>query len=1130
MIRIRVLGSLTATVDKAGDAPTPLDRDSSRPDPVDLGGRRQRSVLALLLVARGDVVSVDRLIDDLWHGEPPPRALGALQAYISNLRRLLEPDRAPRAPASVLVSSPPGYAMRLDTDAVDAWRFEAVLRAAPGIANPRQRRSAIEDALAVWNGPAYAEFATEPWAQPEATRLEELRLSAREMLATAALDAGDPSAAAAEAQALTREYPLREEGWRLLALARYAVGRQADALAALRQAREVLADELGIDPGPALVQLESDLLAQRIPVSRSPVDETLPPAAPAATGQPDVVAELARTLPDTPAATTTNGFVGREDELRQLHRATGADPGRSRVVLLSGEAGSGKSLLLNRFRRDLENEGWLVTVGRCPETEGAPPAWAWVEALRSLTAAVDPGENGEALAPLLDDDLVAAAETDASFGRFMLHRAVGRYLAEVTEQRPLAIFLDDVHRGDAETLALLSSIVDNTAVLAVLAYRPDEVSPRLEGALAAIAKATQARIKLAGLAPDAAASLLTSVSGTTPDPQTIAALLERTGGNPFYLRESARLLGSEGELVATSEVPEGVRDVLRRRFSRLPEISVAALRMAAVIGRQADVEVLLRASEADEDSVLDAIEAGVVAGLLDEPDPGTVRFTHALVRDTLYQDISRLRRARWHLRVAEAIEQVRPGDVAALAHHFGESLSASTARRAADAALAAADQAERRFAHDAAAEYFRRAITALDRLPDGDHSGERVAVLARLSGTEILAGDAMSARESRDRAIDIAGTAGTAGRDDLLITALTCWDTPTPWVNRTYGDVDERVVEHIEHSLAVPDLAESTRVRLLIALVAEVSGDRNDRAYAAATEAIDIARRGTDQLLLGLALSARISVFEVPGAEPEREQYVRELTALGERASLPAFALMGHFAAMQIAATALDFASVEGELAHTERLADRFQWRQAQAINRMSRGFLHHLRGDVDAARECFLDVHVQMKRDGAMLADGILLLAMFSLMSTEGRLAEMAPLVEAYAQAPDAIADAVALTRHAAGDGERARRLYDGPTPIRPDYLRSMMLTIRGMTVVALELTELARPVYRDLVAYRGQIGGGVSAAFAMGPVDTVLGDLACLLDDPDTAKEHYTVAVDVATRCGCRQWIATALDRLGT
>src|SRR6478736_824530 len=112
-LALRLLGTLEADV-------------ASRA--VDLGGPRQRAVLALLLVARGEVVSVDRLIDDLWRGEPPPRATGALQAYVSNLRRALEPDRAPRMPSSYLISAAPGYAVRVDEDAVDAWRFERLVR------------------------------------------------------------------------------------------------------------------------------------------------------------------------------------------------------------------------------------------------------------------------------------------------------------------------------------------------------------------------------------------------------------------------------------------------------------------------------------------------------------------------------------------------------------------------------------------------------------------------------------------------------------------------------------------------------------------------------------------------------------------------------------------------------------------------------------------------------------------------------------------------------------------------------------------------------------------------------------------------------------------------------------------
>ena len=175
------------------------------------------------------------------------------------------------------------------------------------------------------------------------------------------------------------------------------------------------------------------------------------------------------------------------------------------------------------------------------------------------------------------------------------------------------------------------------------------------------------------------------MAGAQPDAATLAALLERTEGNPFYLTESARLLGSEGGLVATSKVPEGVRDVLRRRLARLPELTVSVLRLAAVIGRDIDIDVLVGAAEVDEDAVLDALEAGVLAGLLTEPAAGSVRFAHVLVRDTLYEDAPRVRRGRWHARVATAVAAVHPDDPAALAHHYHQAGSTATARLAVDA-------------------------------------------------------------------------------------------------------------------------------------------------------------------------------------------------------------------------------------------------------------------------------------------------------------------------------------------------------------------------------------------------------------------------------------------------------------
>ncbi|WP_280481018.1 AfsR/SARP family transcriptional regulator, partial [Nocardia cyriacigeorgica] len=251
MVFIRVLGSFAAEV--GGES-------------VPLGGPRQRGVLAMLVAARGQVVPVDRMIEDLWRGEAPARALASLQAYVSNLRRLLEPGRPPRTPARLLVSAAPGYALRLPREAVDAWRFEQLLEQARTVAEPGATRALLDDALALWAGPAFAEVADEPWALAETARLDELRSIARELHIAAGLRLSLP--VTPDAENLTREQPLREEGWRLYALALWSSGRQADALAALRRARTTFADELGLDPGPDLVELEEAILTQRTEVLR----------------------------------------------------------------------------------------------------------------------------------------------------------------------------------------------------------------------------------------------------------------------------------------------------------------------------------------------------------------------------------------------------------------------------------------------------------------------------------------------------------------------------------------------------------------------------------------------------------------------------------------------------------------------------------------------------------------------------------------------------------------------------------------------------------------------------------------------------------------------------------------------
>jgi len=318
-LRINLLGELTAAYDGR---------------PLDLGGRRQRAVLARLVVARGDVVPAESLADAVWGEKAPRDAPGALQSYVSHLRRGLHPGMPARARTEVIVRQGPGYALRHPQEDVDAWHFEALLRRAEGQTRPEDAVALLVEGLDLWRGPALVEYADEPWAEAEIARLTELRTLARERLLAARLAVEDPGLLVPELEGLVADEPLREERWRLLTLALYRAHRQADALAALRRARDMLADELGVDPGPALRQLEAEVLAQ------SP--SLVAPRRPAV---PERHQEGGRTDGQDP-------LVERDAETAALSGLLdGLGEGRSGLVVVEGPAGLGKTRLLHEAQR-----------------------------------------------------------------------------------------------------------------------------------------------------------------------------------------------------------------------------------------------------------------------------------------------------------------------------------------------------------------------------------------------------------------------------------------------------------------------------------------------------------------------------------------------------------------------------------------------------------------------------------------------------------------------------------------------------------------------------------------------------------------------------------------------------------
>jgi DNA-binding SARP family transcriptional activator len=1101
VIGVRVLGPLEVIVDGV---------------PADVGGPRQRCVLARLIAEHGRVVSADRLIEDLYADEAPPRALAAVQSYVSHLRRALEPGRPARAPSGVLVTSPPGYAVQLGQDAVDAWSFEDEIHQAAGLDDPAAVQNRLSSALAYWRGTAFQEFGGMPWADLEASRLEELRLMATERLANAALRLGRAAQTVAGLNRLTAEHPLREEAWRLLALALYQSGRQGDALAALRRARARLAADLGVDPGPALRELEDGILAQAQQLS----------APPAALSRTSVVAVPGPAGSDAaPAAAAP--YVGRDAELGQVTRsAREAAAGRTRIVLVTGDAGAGKTALAGRVSQRLADEGWTVTAGRCPEDEGAPAGWPWAEALRRLAAAAAPAEP-QALAALLTD--ASAGDGDPAAARFRLHRAVGGYLEAVSRAAPLLLVLDDLHRADGETLALLADITADLAaarLLVLATYRPAEASEQLTGCLATLAAREPARVKLGGLDAAAVGELIQATCARPVDGETARAIAERTGGNPFFIKETARLLDSEGALAAATEVPTGVREVLQRRIARLPATAQTILQQASVIGTEVDVDVLGEVAGAEEPVLLDAIDAGLLTGLVTEPGTGRIRFAHALVRDTLYHSLSRLRRSRLHARVGEAIERHSPGQVAALAYHFAEA-GTDPANAARYCGLAAA-QAEQIFAYPEAARLYEQAIACLDQtrgMPDQERL-ELVLVLVRALAH---AGQLARARSYRHDAV----RAALPLNDPVLLArVITSFDVPRLWPSHEYGVTDDELVGMVEQTLArLPRGDEPLRCRLLTTLAFELQGAESERGYQASAQAVEMARRLGDPGVLTVAINGRyFQSFRHDGLA-ERRRLGTELLALpGKPVTAEALA---HTLLLAVSSGVADFAAADRHADQAARIADRYDLYLIATAVSIYRAMRTALDGGLTAAGELYQQAAARLNRLGLWQhGAGASILGRFSLLIMQDRVAEIAGELESLNNgtplASTVLCEPYALALAASGRSAEARAAAGRPRPIRRDMLWMFMTGVRGLLAIAIDDRERAESAYQALLPYAARPTGADTGLMTLWPVAQILGDLARHLGFPG-AEAHYRHALAIAEKTRVQPWRDAAMRRLG-
>ncbi|MEU1388360.1 MULTISPECIES: BTAD domain-containing putative transcriptional regulator [unclassified Nonomuraea] len=1105
-------------------------------DELDLGGLRQRAVLARLLVARGQVVPVDTLLYDLWDDDAAKGAQSGLQVYISRLRRVLEPGRPRGGPNRLLVTVASGYALRVAAEQVDALRFEQLVRAAGEHleeGDPQSARGRLEKALGLWRGTPYSDFADQPWAEAEVNRLAELRLVARERHADTGLRLALHAETVPDLEALTTEHPLREEGWRLLALGLYRCGRQGDALAALRRARNMLADELGIDPGPALRKLESDILAQ------SPELELAAPPRPA---RPAPVTD---TWPPRPAAAHVEPpplepepFVGRDAELARLTTAA-SRTGRFQVAIVTGVAGAGKTTLLRQLDGRLGADGWITASGACPDSSATPPGWAWVEILRSLIDATGAGEYAQLLAPLLDDTAPDPDEDEVS-GGFRLHRAVGGYLAGVARRAPVLLTLEDLHWADDQTLALLRalpSLLATSRVLLVVTCRESELDDRQSDVLAALARLEPLRVGLSGLDPKAVAELVKATCVREIDEDAVESIVERTGGNPFFVRETVRLLDAEGaadRASATqvlSRVPSGVRDVLRRRISRLPAGAQQILLQAAVIGRDVDLDVLVTVA-GDEDAVIEAVEAALLAGLVTEPGPGLLRFDHDLVRDTIYSDASRLRRTRLHAAVAAVIEQRTSSDVAALAHHY---FLADAAEKAVHYAGLAAEQAERRFAHREAATLWEQAIAAFDRGgPRKDDKGreseperakERLRLMLRQIKALALCGDMTAARLLRRQAMDAALPLG-----DLEITAKVAASLAVPHkgMARDFTRTAWEIVDVTEQALIeLPAGEQRLRASLLTTLALELEGSSApERGRQASLEALELARQSGDPTLIAAALSGRLrQSYDIPAVDT-REGIGRELLEVAQRSGQMATQALAHLVLLECAAARGEFAAADEHAAAADRLAKQYDLSAPAAVVVWYAGQRLMIAGDYAGAERAYREAARMTARAGMLEGrQDLPLITAFCLQLVDGRAAETVDLLAAaHQRGAKWTLDAYALALASAGHLNDARAVAATRPPVRPDFLYELAMTWRALAGMLLDDRERMVDCYDKLKPFADRVAGAGTGVVALWPVALTLGDLAIRLGQPDAAREHYEKALEVAQRVGVPRWVEAA------
>ncbi|MEU3342733.1 BTAD domain-containing putative transcriptional regulator [Streptomyces sp. NPDC006668] len=678
---------------------------------LDPGPRQQSYLLAILLARAGRPISTSELVDLIWAEDVPASAVNILQKYVGALRRLLEPLLPVREAGSFLHRRGNSYLFVAPSPTLDLVAFRELVDAARAALSQQDHEKALDHyvgALGLWRGSAGDGIADGTLAATVFAALDNEFYDACTAAAELAVSTGRPERVLAALQLAASMAPFNEPVLAALVGVLGAAGRQAEALSVFRQARDRLAEELGIDPGPALVDAQHRILTQ--------------PSAAA------FVAEPREEVGPTTAVT----LIGRTEELTTLRRMVErAVAGDTAIGVVEGEPGAGKTRLLEEAAAEAGRLGALSVWGSCLEGDGTPAMWPWEQALSQLVDSLPASASEQWLTGGLGSLL--AARDDASRelpdgnAQFRLFEQVVALVGQASARRPTLLILDDLQWADATSLQLLQHLAgrlpQGTALIGALRDRAPTLSPHLSRVLAAASRRPgHRRFRLGPLGPAEVTELIRNEVGHEPGDAVARAIHARTSGNPFFVRELSRLLSGggsigdgDGDASAAAGVPSTVHDVVRDRMAGLDDPARDLLRVAALIGRDVDLRLLSRATGVDIADCLQRLEPLHTLGLL-EPgpqDPSSLRFAHDLVRESVSETASKQQVIQLHLQVADALEHIHADDedvAERLAYHLWAAGPLAEPVRTAQALIRAGRRAAAKLAFESANRQLRSAV------------------------------------------------------------------------------------------------------------------------------------------------------------------------------------------------------------------------------------------------------------------------------------------------------------------------------------------------------------------------------------------------------------------------------------